>query len=136
MERVDDLVVRAHSGTVSVDEVRGKARLSTKSGAIRVAAARAVEAQSLSGAIELQCVEGRVRARSVSGEIRVEMMTGEDVSARSVSGQLHVTYPAGVRPNTHCRTLVGRTTIETDEGADCRCRLATVSGRVIVAPAT
>ena len=89
----------------------------------------------MSRTAELCCVQGRVRARSVSGAIRVEMTTNADLSAKSVSGRIHVTYPPGVRPSTRCRTLVGRTTIETDEGADCRCSVATVSGQVTVASA-
>ena len=64
------------------------------------------------------------------------MTTDADLSAKSISGQIHVTYPPGVRPSTRCRTLVGRTAIETDKGADCRCRVATGSGRVTVASAT
>lgn len=136
VESVDHLTARAGSAPIHVEEIRDKARLSTKSGAIRVDAARAVETNSVSGKTELRRVQGAVRARSVSGPISVEMTTDADLSAKSVSGQIHVTYPPGVRPSTRGRTLVGLTTIETDEGADCRCSVATVSGRVTVAPAT
>ena len=136
VDSADDLSARAGSATIRVQEVRGKARLSTKSGAIHVGAARAVDTRSLRGAIDLRQVQGAVRAGSVSGKIRVEMTTDADVLAKSISGQIHVTYPPGVRPSTRCRTLVGRTRIETDEGADCRCTLATVSGQVTVVPAT
>jgi DUF4097 and DUF4098 domain-containing protein YvlB len=135
VERVDHFAARAGPAPIHAEEVRDKARLSTKSGAIRVDAARAVETNTVSGTAELCCVQGRVRARSVSGAIRVQMTTDGDLSAKSVSGRIHVTYPPGVRPSTRCRTLVGRTTIETDEGADCRCSVATVSGQVTVAPA-
>ena len=136
IDSVNHFTARPGSAPIHVEEIRDKARLWTKSGAICVDAARAVETHTVSGKTELRCVQGAVRARSVSGPISVEMTTDADLSATSISRQIHVIYPPGVCPSTRCRTLVGRTAIETDEGADCRCSVATVSGRVAVAPAT
>ena len=135
VESADHFTARGGSASIHVQEIRDKVRLSTKSGAIRVDAAQAVETNSVSGKTDLRRVQGAVRARSVSGPISVEMTTDADLSAKSVSGQIHVTYSPGVRPCTRCRTLVGRTTIETDEGVDCRCSVATASGCVTVTPA-
>jgi DUF4097 and DUF4098 domain-containing protein YvlB len=114
----DDSRLSAVSGDYSGRSVGGRFHASTASGDIRVGH-----------------VGGDVEVATTSGDIRIERCDGDDITARSVSGDVSVGLPTGIRVDADLSTLSGRTTLPepTPSSADeprrpVRLRLRSVSG--------
>lgn len=89
--------VRTTSGRVTIGHVAGECRIRSQSGTVAVSTCESVDAATTSGRISLRGVRGPVRAHCVSGRVQVEMAIGADVEAETVTGQIQVSFPAGVR---------------------------------------
>lgn len=132
VERAETLDVRSVSGNIDVGHCAGSCRLQTKSGRAVCGTTDNAEVSTISGRIQLEKTSGKVRAQSVSGRIEVGTQIEGDVSVRTMSGQVKVAVPRGVRPATELKSMTSRPRVECEEGSDCRVAVRSMSGKILV----
>ena len=150
------LRVRSASGDVRADDVV-RADISLSSGDARVEIVRdAAEFRATSGDIMLGRVGGRLSASLASGDLRVDELggdgdietasgdvvvaryTGGSLGARTVSGDVRVGLPSGIRVQPEISTLSGKVSLpepaapSNEERRPVKLRLRTVSGDIRV----
>ncbi len=152
------LRVRSASGDVRADDVV-RADVTLASGDTRIEVVRdAADFRATSGDITLGRVGGRLSASLSSGDVRIDELagdcdietasgdvvvrryTGGSVGVRSVSGDVRVGLPSGIRVQPEISTLSGKvslpepasdtTTTTTGERRTVKIRLRTVSGDI------
>lgn len=149
------LRVRSASGDVSADDVV-RADVTLASGDTRFEIVRdGADFRATSGDITLGRVGGRLSASLASGDLRVDewggdgdietasgdvnirRYTGASVGVRSVSGDVRLGLPSGIRVEPEISTLSGKVTLPTSAGTTdggerrpVRVRLRTVSGDI------
>lgn len=117
--------VRTASGDVRVDQVLGRTVVQTASGDVTIADTAECDARTASGDIEVRRVRSEAQLHSTSGEIRIES-AGDDVSARSVSGDIRVLDATSGR--TELITVSGDVEVGVHAGTLAAIDLSTVSG--------
>jgi hypothetical protein len=152
--------VRTASGDVRVDEV-ARLDVNSASGDTRVGSVSSdATCSSASGDVDLGDVVGRlvvstasgdvrissaaddVQIGSASGDVRVDRYDGANIAVKSISGDVTVGLPAGIRVEPDISTLSGRTTLPSSASPSAsgsvgdrrlvRVRLRTVSGNITV----
>ena len=149
------LRVRSASGDVRADDVV-RADVTLASGDARIEVVRdAADFRATSGDITLGRVGGRLSASLSSGDVRVDELagdgdietasgdvvvrryTGASVGVRSVSGDVRVGLPSGIRVQPEISTLSGKVHLpeparaaSTEERRAVKLRLRTVSGDI------
>lgn len=90
-QRVDDeLRVNSASGDVWIDRVGGRLTAALASGDVRT-----------------EEVAGDLRATSASGDVRIDRFRGDEVTIKSVSGDLVIGFPKGITLDAEVNTLSG-----------------------------
>jgi DUF4097 and DUF4098 domain-containing protein YvlB len=130
---VGEADMRTVSGKVEIGDCRGGCRVSTKSGRITVGEAGDADVSTVSGKIRIGWMSGAALMRTVSGSITLGSRGGGPITARTVSGSVAVTLPAGVRPALRV-TGLGRVRCDCEQGNDVTVDVTTVSGAVDVRP--
>jgi DUF4097 and DUF4098 domain-containing protein YvlB len=105
--------VEAHSasGDVRIGSA-GEAHVSSASGDIRVGnVVGGLTASSASGDVSADRVGGRVDVGTTSGDIRLRRCDGDDIGVKTVSGDISLGLPAGIRVVPDISTLSGSTTL-------------------------
>jgi hypothetical protein len=145
------------SADISLIGTLGEVRVRTASGDIRADSVRRLDASTASGDIKVGAVSGRLSANTASGDIRADSVAddldagtasgdvrigccdGTDITVKSVSGDILIGLPSGIRVEPDISTLSGRTTLPTpsktpSDGARraVRLRLRTVSGNITI----
>jgi hypothetical protein len=149
------LRVRSASGDVRADDVR-RADVTLASGNTRLDVVRdGADFRSTSGDISLGRVGGRLAASLSSGDIQVEELDGDgdletssgdvtirryigaSVAIRTVSGDVRVGLPSGIRVDPEISTMSGKVSLPAAGGANTggerrvvKVRLRTVSGDI------
>ena len=149
--------VRTASGHVRAAMV-AELEVSTASGDIRVhGVGHDTSATSVSGVLEMNAVGGRLTATTASGDVRVRHLTGDvdigttsgdvridhfdgsEASIRSVSGDVELGLPSGIRVTPDLSTVSGRTRLpepaptsgtHTEPRRTVRLLIKTVSGNI------
>lgn len=85
-----DVVISSASGDVHLDRVEGD-----------------LTANLASGDVDVRMVAGDVRAYSASGDVRIERCGGDEISVKSVSGDLMMGLPTGIRLDANITSLSG-----------------------------
>jgi DUF4097 and DUF4098 domain-containing protein YvlB len=132
------LQVKSGSGDVVLDQVRGRAEVSTGSGDVSVGSAQqSFSAKSGSGDLRAREAHGDVVMSTASGDLVVDQLHRGQLSAKNVSGDIHVGVPSGVPVWTDVSTMTGsvRSNLQgagqPDEGQDyIELRAKTVSGDI------
>lgn len=130
------LEINTVSGSCRVGEVGSDTRLTAVAGDY---SGRRVGGRLLgstaSGDIRVEWVDGDVDIATTSGDIRIDRCHGDEIAAKSVSGDVTVGLPAGIRVDADLSTLSGRTVLpDRQPGAgdgprrQVRLRLRSVSG--------
>jgi hypothetical protein len=102
------LEVKTASGDVRGEEIRGDARIGSASGDVYLDVVRGnVSASLASGDVSIERVEGDLRINSASGDVAVGRFHGSDVALKSVSGDLVIGFPRGIRLDANVNTLSG-----------------------------
>jgi DUF4097 and DUF4098 domain-containing protein YvlB len=125
--------LRTGSGKIEVDDCSGRCRASTKSGAVVVSSANGAEISTVSGTVRLGLVGGTIDVRTVSGSVTLSSTGAGPISARTLSGSVSISLPAGVRPEVLASDA---------RWVDCRCEpgedvtidVASLSGSVKITP--
>lgn len=109
---VGRLEVTTASGDCRVGDVDDDARVNAVSGDCHAGTIGGrLNASSASGDIRVGVVRGDLNAASTSGDVRVERCDGDDISLRSVSGDVVIGLPSGIRVDADISTLSGRTSL-------------------------
>lgn len=102
--RVTDVIADASmttaSGTVEVGHIGGRLTVTTASGDVRAA-----------------MVDGDLRVGTTSGDVRIGRSDGAEIAVKSVSGDVHLGLPSGIRVEPDLTTLSGRTQLPAPGGS-------------------
>lgn len=128
------------SGDVSCGHVSGDAHLSSISGTCTLhRVGGRFDATLTSGDMRLDVCDGDMTIVSTSGDVLVGRCGGNDIAVRSISGDVRVGLPSGIRVEADISTLSGRALLpdpasSTDhaERRPVRLQLKTVSGDIRV----
>lgn len=149
---VDRLEVGTASGDVRMHACNGTATISTSSGDVVIGHVGGAFAGShASGDVRVDEAAGAVDVGTASGDVTIRRCFGDDIAIKTVSGDVTVGLPPGIRVHPDISTLSGRTTMPTPAGSgsagsgsagsgsagsgsrrDVRLRLRTVSGDIRV----
>lgn len=104
----ETLEVKTASGNVRGDRVQRDVRVNSASGDIWIAQVGGRFTAALaSGDVRTDEVNGDLRANSASGDVRVDRFRGDEVSLKSVSGDLVIGLPRGIQLEAEINTLSG-----------------------------
>jgi hypothetical protein len=152
------LDLNAASADITLSGTLGEARVRSASGDLRAGTLDRLDAATASGDIRVGTVHGRltagtasgdiradrvgddIEAHTASGDIRVDRFDGTAVDVKSVSGDIHLGLPAGVRVEPDIATMSGRTTLPkpgavsptVEPRRTVRVRLRSVSGSITI----
>jgi Putative adhesin len=132
------LDVTTASGAVSCGAVSGDAHVSSISGDCTLhGVAGRFDAALTSGDLRVDVCDGDVSIVSTSGAVRVGHCSGSDIAVRSISGDVRIGLPSGIRVDAEISTLSGRATLPDPAPASdlgdrrpVRLQLKTVSGDI------
>ena len=131
--------VEAHSASGDVRiGAAGEVHASSASGDIRVGTVGgALTASSASGDVSADRVGGDVEVGTTSGDVRLKRCDGDDIAVKTVSGDITIGLPSGIRVLPEISTLSGSTSLPTGPVAAAdvpkrtvRLRVRAVSGDV------
>lgn len=117
--------VRTASGDVRLEQVLGRSVVQTASGDVTIADTAECDIRTASGDIEVRRVRSEAQLHSTSGEIKVNG-AGDDLSARSVSGDVRVADATSGR--VELITVSGDVEVGVHAGTLASIDLSTVSG--------
>lgn len=107
-ETVSSLSVSSASGDVDVQMVTGDADCSCASGDVSLGEVGGrLTAKLASGDLEVGRAASMARCSSASGDLRIHRFEGDDVTVKSVSGDVRVAFPTGIRLEADCTSLSG-----------------------------
>jgi DUF4097 and DUF4098 domain-containing protein YvlB len=131
IERATAVDARGASGRVEVGACSGDCHVVFVSSNVHIGEAGHATVATVSGNIEIGTVD-TAEVKAVSGKISVGVNRGGRVSARSISGSVRISLPAGARPATHLKAVSGKVRCECEAGDEGEVRAATVSGAISV----
>ena len=128
------------SGDLSCAEVGGDTAVSSVSGDCRVkVVGGSLDATLTSGDLRVDECAGDVAVGSTSGDVRIDRCCGTAIAVRSISGDVSVGLPTGIRVEADISTLSGRAVLPDPSTASVagdrrsvRLQLKTVSGDIRV----
>jgi hypothetical protein len=126
------------SGDVRVGVVTDDARLSTASGDVTIESVTgSLDACTASGCVTARRVAGSVEIGTASGDVRLEQVAGDALAIKTLSGDIRLGLPAGIRVEPDIATLSGSVTLPTAAPASdagprrpVRVRLSSMSGDI------
>jgi DUF4097 and DUF4098 domain-containing protein YvlB len=142
IERIDRGNLDSTSGDLHLTTSDGALNVSTVSGNVSVGQIRGRLTASLtSGDLRVDLVDGDVEVSTMSGDVAIGRCDGDSLSVKSVSGDLAIGLPSGIRVEPDISTLSGSTSLPKPSkdsfGAGfgetrrrVRLRLRTVSGDI------
>lgn len=134
------LDVSTGSGTIRVATAGGPARFDTASGDVSVGVIEGqLEASTASGDVEATSVAGSVEVGTASGDVAIGRVDGDAITIKTLSGDIRLGLPTGIRVEPDISTLSGSVTLPlaappSDDGPRrvVRVRLKTMSGDIRV----
>lgn len=146
--------VHTVSGNITVGTIE-RGEVDSTSGDVKLRTTGALEASTISGDVTVGHVRGRLKASLTSGDLRADRVDGDaevatmsgdvaiarcdgdDIAIRSVSGDLRLALPAGIRVEPDIATVSGKAVLPSapalpsvGERRRVRLRLRTVSGDI------
>lgn len=139
VERIERADLDATSGDLRVQAVSTNLAVSSISGDVTVGhVGGRLSASITSGDLRVDRVDGPIEIATTSGDVVVRRCTGDDISMKSVSGDVAIGLPGGIRVDPDISTLSGRTTLPRpaagasagEERRRVRLRIQTISGNI------
>jgi hypothetical protein len=94
----DELIVKTASGEIRFDTVHGHCEVTAASGdLIGDAVDGDLKASLASGDVRVRRVRGDVSIKSASGDAEIDRAEGHDIAVRSMSGDITIGLPPGIR---------------------------------------
>lgn len=110
----DSLEVKTASGSVRGDWVAGDVRVNSASGDVWIQRVGGrLTAALASGDVRTDEVGGDLRANSASGDLRIDRFRGDEATIKSVSGDIVIGFPKGIRLDADINTLSGHVHLPT-----------------------
>ena len=104
-----ELQAKTASGDISVDTIAAQSSLATVSGEIDVERVDApVTARSVSGRVTIASISAALGVSTTSGNIDLKAISGGDVRAKSVSGDVRIGVARGTRTWVDASSVSGR----------------------------
>ena len=123
---VDSLEVKTASGSIRGDRVDSDVRVNSASGDVWIQRVGGrLTAALASGDVRTDEVGGDLRANSASGDFRIDRFRGDDVTIKSVSGDLVIGFPKGIRLDAEVNTLSGHVHLPTPASESSHSRSGT-----------
>lgn len=95
---VDELVVKTASGDVRFDTVHGHCDVTAASGdLVGDVITGDLKASLASGDVRVGRVDGDISVKSASGDAQIDRAEGDDIAIRSMSGDITIGLPPGIR---------------------------------------
>ena len=135
-----DVRVRTASGDLRADDVE-RIDFGSASGDVKVRTVTGrVVASTASGDVRADRVGGDCQCGTASGDVRIDRCDGDAIDVKTVSGNIQLGLPAGIRVDPDIATLSGRTRMPTPRPAvagdtprrNVRVRLRAVSGDITI----
>ena len=131
------LEVSTASGDITGDAVEGDVSVSSVSGSctLRTVGGR-VDATLTSGELRVERCAGDISVRSTSGSTRVGHCDGSEITVRTISGDVRMGLPTGIRVEADISTVSGKASLPepaaptAGERRPVRLKLKTVSGDI------
>lgn len=102
------LEVKTASGSIRGENVEDDVRVNSASGDIWIGRVGGrLTAALASGDVRTEEVGGDLRANSASGDVRIDRFRGDEVTLKSVSGDLAIAFPKGIILDAEVNTLSG-----------------------------
>ena len=140
LDDVERLEVSTASGDVRVRSVTGDADFNSASGDVTVTAVTGrLTAQLSSGDLVADVVGAGLAIGTSSGDVRIGRCDGSDVNVKTVSGDIVLGLPTGIRVDPDIATMSGKVSLpsaaskpseQTTERRSVRLRLRAVSGDI------
>ncbi len=124
-----EIDARSASGSIEVGVCDELCRINAKSGRIDVGTAHTVEATTMSGRIDIGGAE-HSNTSAVSGRITIGSTGVPDIVARTSSGTVSISVPAGVTPTTRLDSKSGSVRCDCGVGDDGSIVVVTKSGAI------
>jgi DUF4097 and DUF4098 domain-containing protein YvlB len=131
IEHASAIDARGASGRVKVGVCEGECHVVFVSSSVHIGEAGRAVVATVSGNIEAGDV-GDAEVKTVSGNIELGARGGGRLTARSISGSVHITVPDGDQPATRLKSVSGRVKCECGQGDDGEISAKTVSGGIEV----
>jgi hypothetical protein len=111
-EHVGRIDAHTASGDARVTEASGDASFNTASGDVSVGRVDGRLSASLaSGDLRADRAGGSVDVGTASGDVSINRCDGDEIVVKTVSGDIHIGLPSGIRVEPEITTLSGRTTL-------------------------
>lgn len=140
IEHVDRLEMSSASGGVRVRTVDGDAHINTASGDVFADSVDGrLTVQTASGDLVIIAANAGLDVGTASGDVRVDRCGGSDINVKTVSGNIRLGLPAGIRVDPDISTMSGKVTLPVaapalagppPERRSVRVRLRAVSGDI------
>jgi len=125
-----ELQAKTASGDISVDTIVAQASLATVSGEIDVERVDApVTARSVSGRVTIASISAALGVSTTSGNIDLKAISGGDVRAKSVSGDVRIGVARGTRTWVDASSVSGR--LESELGLEDQAPLGEAGEAVV-----
>jgi len=134
---VADALIKSASGHIVVDQV-GMAQVTAASGDIRIDKAnRDVVASTASGDVVLGSFDRDATLKSASGDLSVGVVDGDELNAKTMSGNIRIGLPTGLSVDATLQSYSGsiRNELEPADGdvtRSARIRAKTLSGDIVL----
>lgn len=103
-----DATIKSASGDVEIDEVGGKLRATAASGDMTIGVIYGdATCSTASGDVTVGYAGGDTAAKSASGKVTIDEFCGRDLRGKTVSGDMRVGLPRGVRVDVDLQSLTG-----------------------------
>ena len=141
-DTAERLQVKTASGDIRGKAVNGEARCVTASGDIRIRIVDdRADLSTASGDVTIEQCAGSMSVATLSGDIRVDRLTGPDLNAKSMSGEVRVGIPPRTRLDLDASSLSGKVSLPSSNPSsepperETRVKVRLVSGslRIVLA---
>lgn len=132
------LEVNTASGDIRVGSVAGDAAFNTASGGVEVRTAGGqLDASTASGDVSAHSVAHAVDIGTASGDVELDRCEGDDIYVKTLSGNIRIGLPTGIRVEPDITTMSGRVTLPAPADTEqsivrrvVRLRMKSMSGNI------
>jgi DUF4097 and DUF4098 domain-containing protein YvlB len=139
LSEIRDAKIKSASGDLAIGVALGAVSVRTASGDVRIGdVAERLEVTTASGSVDVGLARGNVNSSAASGDLAIDRFEGNELSLKSVSGNIRIGLPRGTKTVLDARTLSGHialperipSDVTRDDRRQVRAKLRTISGDI------